>query len=130
MRAFEKMVGLTLAASLVNGCNGPVLQNAPRPNPAVVAGAVAATAAAITLADLDGAAKRAAAVEQASRQRDQDATRVGNRESAPADVLDRLDDAERRAKAAPRSATTREPKAARIADPVPAAPAPTIQPTP
>ncbi|MEZ4360398.1 MAG: hypothetical protein R3B48_09470 [Kofleriaceae bacterium] len=94
--------GLTaLLAPLVlwaGACGGPVLQNAPRPDPAVVAGAAAATAAAITLADPDAAARRAAANEDARRKREQARGVPTSNESAPADVLDRLDAAERQAK--------------------------------
>lgn len=70
-------------------CGGPVLQNAPRPNPATVAGIAAATAAAITLAAPDATARNAENT-QRSGQVDRDAP-AGHRETAPVEVLDRLD---------------------------------------
>ncbi|MBK7539228.1 MAG: hypothetical protein IPI49_28460 [Myxococcales bacterium] len=83
-----------LAALAVGGaCGGPVLQNAPRPNPTVVAGAVAATAAAITLADPDAAARHASEVEKSGRAEREPAS-SGSRETAPVEVLDRLDEAQ------------------------------------
>jgi hypothetical protein len=77
----------------MSACGGPVLRNAPRPNSAVVAGAVAATAAAITLADPDAAARRVAAEKEINRPVGPDPRSSG--ETAPADVLDRLDAAQR-----------------------------------
>ena len=78
-----------LAILLVAGaCGGqPALANAPRPDPAVVAGAAAATAAAITIADPNAATrgkpeKRDDKVPNDSKEVD---------ESVPSDVLDRLD---------------------------------------
>lgn len=70
-------------------CGGPVLQNAPRPNPAAVAGIAAATAAAITLAAPDATARNAENT-QRSGQVDRDVP-TGHRETAPVEVLDRLD---------------------------------------
>lgn len=74
-------VALWLAA-----CGGPVLQNAPRPNPAAVAGAAAATAAAITLADPDAAARTS---EAATSQRELRPIEV--HEQVPKATFDRLD---------------------------------------
>lgn len=74
----------------IAACGGPpALQNAPRPNPAAVAGAAAAVAGAAMLADPDAAARRA----NAEKERDHvDAARgVEVRQTVPADVLDRLD---------------------------------------
>ncbi len=84
--------GLVALSSVAGACGGPALQNAPRPNPAVVAGAAAATAAAITLADPDGAARNVDAEHELYRPIGPDPKPV--KESAPADVLDRLDAAE------------------------------------
>lgn len=92
-------IGFLCAAALASACNGPVLQNVPglqhipKPNPNVVAGAAAATAAAITLASPDAQARRVAA-EDASRRPEGRPMRTG-RQIAPADVLDRLDAAQR-----------------------------------
>lgn len=73
------------------GCGGPALQNAPRPNPAHVAAAAAGTAAALTLADPDGAARKAEeqSPSNAAREREKNGS-----EHVPHDVLDRLDRAE------------------------------------
>lgn len=98
----RKLAGLA-AAAMLGACGGPVLQNAPRPNPAVVAGAAAATAAAITLAAPDAAARNAAEVEKAGRV-EPGPSGGGPRETAPADVLDRLDEAQAHRAAAPTSA--------------------------
>lgn len=73
------------------GCGGPVLQNAPRPDPAHVAAVAAGTAAALTLADPDGADRRKEA------NRSHDAVREREKKEVvrvPSDVLDRLDQAE------------------------------------
>ncbi len=82
---------LRIASLLVAlaACGGPVLQNAPRPNPAAVAGIAAATAAAITLAAPDATARNAENV-QRSGQIDRD-VQAGSHETAPVEVLDRLD---------------------------------------
>jgi len=68
-------------------CGGPVLQNAPRPDPAVVAGVAAAVAGAATLADPQGAAKR----QEQKNKGEPDMNGVEVHETVPADVLDRLD---------------------------------------
>jgi hypothetical protein len=82
MRALASML-IALAA-----CGGPpLLQNAPRPNPAVVAGAAAAIAGAATLADPQGAAKR----QEVKDQREPDNRGVDVHETVSADALDRLD---------------------------------------
>lgn len=67
--------------------SGPILQNAPRPNPAAVAGVAAAVAGAATLADPQGAAKR----QELKEKGEPDNNGVEVRETVPADVLDRLD---------------------------------------
>ena len=124
------------------GCGGPILQNAPRPNPAVMAGAAAAVAGAATLADPDAAAHKQEQ-KKPDRQKPKD-VRVD--QTVPADVLDRLDQAETQgaagpgsgaatparepAGAAPRtvkpksSAAARKPKTAAPPTPAPAAPPP------
>lgn len=85
------MPRLHIASLLVAlaACGGPVLQNAPRPNPAAVAGIAAATAAAITLAAPDATARNAENVHR-SGQIDRDA-QTASHETAPVEVLDRLD---------------------------------------
>jgi hypothetical protein len=79
---------LACAAALGSAaCGPPVLQNAPRPNPSVVAGAAAAIAGAATLADPDYAARKQ------EKKKDGIGTGQGVRNdvTVPADVLDRLD---------------------------------------
>src|SRR5690606_11004887 len=68
--------------------NQPLLANAPRPNPAAVAGGAAAAAAAITLADPDAASR------PPEKNEDVEKKPIEVKESVPADVLDRLDEAE------------------------------------
>jgi hypothetical protein len=73
--------------ALVVGCGGgPVLRNAPKPDPSVVAGAAAALAGAATLADPTAAAKRVEANKVDDEKRPQ---RV--KATVPSDVLDRVD---------------------------------------
>ena len=75
---------------LVAGCgaqpNQPLLANAPRPNPAAVAGGAAAAAAAMTLADPDG---RTFGPEK--KKDDSNKKPIKVKESVPAAVLDRAD---------------------------------------
>jgi hypothetical protein len=71
---------------VVTACGGPALQNVPKPDPAVVAGAAAAVAGAATLADPNGAAKRQ---ENAQPQKSLKPKKSGG--TVPGDVLDRLD---------------------------------------
>ena len=71
----------------VCACGDPILKNAPRPNPAAVAGVAAAAAAAATLA-----APQAAANRQEQKERGEPDNRgVDVKETVPADVFDRLD---------------------------------------
>ncbi|MCX5748097.1 MAG: hypothetical protein NT062_37030 [Proteobacteria bacterium] len=90
MRDFA-VVGVVLGIVLggLGGCGGPMLQNVPAPNPAVVAGAAAAIAGAATLADPAAAAKRQEENKPTTEKRPQHVDR-----NVPADVLDRLDDAQ------------------------------------
>jgi len=74
----------------VCGCGGPALQNAPRPDPGLVAAIAAAIATGATLADPASAGKRP----ESSRVSQSEAA-SGKRETVPPDVLDRLDEAER-----------------------------------
>lgn len=83
----------------VAGCGGPALQNVPKPDPAVVAGAAAAVAGAATLADPNGAAKRQ---EQKEPQKSLRPKKSGG--TVPDDVLDRLD-AKQQGKATPDETT-------------------------
>lgn len=76
------------------GCGGgpdPILRNAPRPDPGVVAGAAAAVAGAATLAAPDAAAKKAESNKQPAEQRP-----VEVKETVPAGVLDRVDEKQQR----------------------------------
>lgn len=81
MRLLVLLVGLL-------GCGGSVLQNAPRPDPAVVAAAAAALAGASTLAAPDAAARKSEVARPERSLRPQKAGPI-----VPADVLDRLDQA-------------------------------------
>ncbi|HUS65163.1 MAG TPA: BamA/TamA family outer membrane protein [Kofleriaceae bacterium] len=85
-----RMKRLTWIAWMVTGvgCGGPVLQNAPAPNPTHVAAAAAGAAAAMTLADPDGAARKP---EKDDAQAGSDAEAIDTR---PSDVLGALDRAE------------------------------------
>ena len=78
-----------IALVVVAGCgaapNQPVLANAPRPNPAAVAGVAAGAAAAITLADPD------AATRGPEKKQDVPKKEIQVKENVPADVLDRMD---------------------------------------
>jgi hypothetical protein len=80
-------------------CGEPILRNAPRPDPGVVAGVAAAAAAAATLA-----APQAAAARQEQRSKGEPDDRgVDVHETVPGDVFDRIDrDAGTDAAAAPR----------------------------
>ncbi|MCB9559199.1 MAG: hypothetical protein H6709_24350 [Kofleriaceae bacterium] len=88
-----RVLGPVLVGALgliIPACGGPpALQNVPRPNPAVVAGAAAAVAGAATLADPNGAAAKAE-----SNQPTKEPRPVKVKDSVPPDVLDRLDAAE------------------------------------
>ncbi|HUS27815.1 MAG TPA: hypothetical protein VMZ53_04885 [Kofleriaceae bacterium] len=79
-----------IALLLIAGCgaapNQPVLANAPRPNPAAVAGVAAGAAAAITLADPDAATR---GPEKKKESTDMKGQKV--KENVPAAVLDRAD---------------------------------------
>jgi hypothetical protein len=78
-----------IALVVVAGCgaapNQPVLANAPRPNPAAVAGVAAGAAAALTLADPD------AATRGPEKKQDVPKKEIQVKENVPADVLDRMD---------------------------------------
>jgi hypothetical protein len=78
-----------IALVVVAGCgaapNQPVLANAPRPNPAAVAGVAAGAAAAITLADPDAASRGP------EKKQDVPKKEIQVKENVPADVLDRMD---------------------------------------
>jgi len=79
-----------LALVSLAGCGGgPVLRNAPRPDPTVMAAGAAAIAGAATLADPDAAARRQ------EQKKDWNVTPERDHDSRPmpADVLDRLDQA-------------------------------------
>lgn len=71
----------------VAACGEPILRNAPRPDPGVVAGAAAAVAGAATLADPQGAAKR----QELKDQKEPNNRPVDVHETVPSDVLDRVD---------------------------------------
>ncbi len=67
-------------------CGPPVARNVPQPNTGAAAGIAAGAAAAITLADPDGAAKR-----QESKKQEEDKRPQKVKATVPADVFDRLD---------------------------------------
>lgn len=87
MRCRAQLVIALLACAACVACGEPILRNAPRPNPATVAGVAAAAAAAATLADPAGAAKR----QEVKDEREPNNRAVEVSETVPADVLDRLD---------------------------------------
>ena len=101
---------------------GPALGNAPRPDPAAVAGIAAAAAAAVTLADPNAASRRP------EKKVDENKREVEVKENVNEGVLDRLDDTESKgsatapADAAPADATKPVPKAKKPAKPDPKAP--------
>ncbi|MGE0550369.1 MAG: hypothetical protein AB7O24_06755 [Kofleriaceae bacterium] len=68
-------------------CGPPVLRDAPRPDPAAVAGASAALAGAAALADPNAAQKR----QEQAMAPEQNNKGVKVKETVPADVFDRLD---------------------------------------
>jgi hypothetical protein len=86
------------------GCGGPVLRNAPRANPTVMAATAAAIAGAATLADPDAAARR----QEQKKAGEVTRTREAPAEPMPTDVLDRLDQLE----AGQTSVESTEPKRA------------------
>lgn len=73
--------------AILCACGEPILRNAPKPDPGVVAGMAAAAAAAATLAAPDSAAKK---LEQKAKPEPDDRG-VEVKETVPADVFDRLD---------------------------------------
>ena len=103
MRTFA--LALVLAAA---ACGGPALQNVPSPNKAAAAGVVAGAAAAVTLADPQGAAAK----QETKKNSNVDNRKATKQPSVPPDVLDRLDDKkqkERTGQAPPPTSTTPEP---------------------
>lgn len=80
------MVRWVLVFSTLCACGEPVLRNAPKPDPGVVAGAAAAVAGAATLADPKAAQANAESARPPNEKRPQKAG-----PSVPSDVLDRLD---------------------------------------
>lgn len=72
---------------LLCACGEPILRNAPKPDPGVVAGVAAAAAAAATLASPQAAAKQ----QEQRTQGEPDDRGVEVKETVPADVFDRLD---------------------------------------
>jgi hypothetical protein len=81
-------LSLLLAVALLGACGGPpLLQNVPRPNTAAVAGVAAGTAAALTLANPQGAAAA-----QEARKPNKELQAKRSEADVPSDVLDRLDE--------------------------------------
>jgi len=68
-------------------CGEPILRNAPKPDPGVVAGVAAAAAAAATLAAPDAAAKK----QEQKTKGEPDNRGVEVKQTVPAAVFDRLD---------------------------------------
>jgi hypothetical protein len=94
MRWCAVVVALGVALGVAQAsCGGPVLNNAPRPDPGAVAAAAAAAATAATLADPDAAAKHQEQKKDDDNHRPRD---VKVDQSVPPDVLDRLDRAQAR----------------------------------
>ena len=76
-----------LLLALCAGCGGgPALGGIPRANPAIVAGAAAAVAGAITLADPGAAARQQESTQTVAEKRE-----IKSHETVPRDVFDRLD---------------------------------------
>ncbi len=84
---------LMLVVSL--GCGGPILQNAPKPDPAVIAGAAAAIAGAATLADPAAAAKRQEENKPVGEKKP-----INVKATVPASALDHLDEKQKTGSAA------------------------------
>lgn len=97
---------VVLALSIGCGAREPILANAPRPDPAVVAGAAAAVAGAATLADPKGAADRQAEKNVDTRE----AKGKPSGPSVPKDVLDRADAQKQKQKQAPKQVPVAEPE--------------------
>lgn len=72
---------------LLCACGEPILRNAPKPDPGVVAGVAAAAAAAAALASPQAAARR----QEQRTKGEPDDRGVEVKETVPADVFDRLD---------------------------------------
>ena len=85
------------------GPQGPALQNAPKVDPAPIAGAVAATAAAITLADPNAATR--GKPEQATKE---EPTPIDVKEQVPESAFNNLDHKNDAQKAAPAAAPKRK----------------------
>lgn len=89
-------LSLVLAVALLGACGGPpLLQNVPRPNTAAVAGIAAGTAAALTLANPQGAAAA-----QEARKPNKELQPNRSEANVPSDVLDRLDEKQKQKPAA------------------------------
>ena len=71
----------------LGACGPPIARNVPQPNTAAAAGIAAGAAAAITLADPNGAAARLEQKKPTDEKRPQKV-----QSTVPADVLDRLDE--------------------------------------
>jgi hypothetical protein len=84
---------LSLLVVAACGNQSPALQNAPRPDPNVVAGAAAAVAGAATIADPQ-AAKKAEKREAEARKGGAADLRTRKTPTMPADVFDRMEEAE------------------------------------
>jgi hypothetical protein len=101
--------------SSVAACGGqPALANAPRPDPAAVAGVAAAAAAAATLADPDAATRKPEKKDETPKRE------VEVKEHVPSDVFDRLDEKNAKGSDAPATA----PPAKKPAGPLPKLPSP------
>ena len=80
------VLAVTLSAGALFACGGPVLQNVPAPDPAIVAGLAAGVAGAATLADPDAAGRR-----QEQKKPTREPRPVKNNVVVPPDVFDRLE---------------------------------------
>ena len=98
-----RRIALLLVAACGAQPNQPMLANAPRPNPAAVAGGAAAVAGAITLADPDAASRKT------EKKQDENKKPVKVKENVPKDVLDRLDKQEAAAPARAKDAKQATP---------------------
>jgi hypothetical protein len=82
-----RQIGAAMVVAALGACGGPVLQNVPKPDPAIVAGLAAGAAGAATLANPDAAARI-----QEAKKPERDPRPVATKETVPSGVLDRLDE--------------------------------------
>jgi hypothetical protein len=105
---------VTLLIAALAGCGGPALQNAPRPDPGIVAGIAAGVAGAATLADPNAAGKR-----QEQKKPQQDKRPVKTKVHVPGEVLDRLDEKQANPGAEPEAVAPAPAETSAVKSPIP-----------